>query len=254
MLDENLKVFERNKERNGVFEFGASSEQRGCYVPDLSNETLEEKSIHENQHGCTQPIIVRRARHQSDSTRSGHKFKPFDHFDNRLRTFREDIEEFLHRQPSLLQHDHINRTSGRSIEMVLRREYETEYGLCIISFDVSIITIAILKFIQYIGIFRDRVSFGHALLKKYTTVKGILLIWSSCIISLAISLHIYDYFEEDMPDIYICITIMFITMPLIISLSIDALTIYELTILKEIEGSWRMDELRHYIMLGESIN
>lgn len=129
MLDENLKVFERNKERNGVFEFGASSEQRGCYVPDLSNETLEEKSIHENQHGCTQPIIVRRACHQSDSTRSGHKFEPFDHFDNRLRTFREDIEEFLHRQPSLLQHDHINRTSGRSIEMVLRREYETEYGL-----------------------------------------------------------------------------------------------------------------------------
>ncbi|KAG6799113.1 melatonin receptor type 1B-B-like [Apis mellifera caucasica] len=130
------------------------------------------------------------------------------------------------------------------VNMKLNMDY-----VCIISFDVSIITIAILKFIQYIGIFRDRVSFGHALLKKYTTVKGILLIWSSCIISLAISLHIYDYFEEDMPDIYICITIMFITMPLIISLSIDALTIYELTILKEIEGSWRMDELRHYIML-----
>lgn len=135
------------------------------------------------------------------------------------------------------------------INMKLNMDY-----VCIISFDVSIITIVILKFVQYIGIFRDQISFGHVLLKKYTTVKGILLIWSSCIISLAISLHIYDYFEEDMPDIYICITIMFITMPLIISVCIDALIIYELKILKEMEGSWRMKELRHYIMLGESIN
>lgn len=135
------------------------------------------------------------------------------------------------------------------VNMKLNMDY-----VCIINFDISIITIVVLKFVQYVSIFRNQISFGHVLLKKYTTVKGILLIWSSCIISLAISLHIYDYFEEDMPDIYICITIMFITMPLIISASIDALIIYELKILKKIEGSWRMNELRHYIMLGESIN
>ncbi|XP_016908824.1 uncharacterized protein LOC107995681 [Apis cerana] len=130
------------------------------------------------------------------------------------------------------------------VNMKLNMDY-----VCIINFDISIITIVVLKFVQYVSIFRNQISFGHVLLKKYTTVKGILLIWSSCIISLAISLHIYDYFEEDMPDIYICITIMFITMPLIISASIDALIIYELKILKKIEGSWRMNELRHYIML-----
>lgn len=135
------------------------------------------------------------------------------------------------------------------VNMKLNMDY-----VCIINFDISIITIVVLKFVQYVSIFQNQISFGHVLLKKYTTVKGILLIWSSCIISLAISLHIYDYFEEDMPDIYICITIMFITMPLIISASIDALIIYELKILKKIEGSWRMNELRHYIMLGESIN
>lgn len=135
------------------------------------------------------------------------------------------------------------------VNMKLNMDY-----VCIINFDISIITIVVLKFVQYVSIFQNQISFGHVLLKKYTTVKGILLIWSSCIISLAISLHIYDYFEEDMPDIYICITIMFITMPLIISASIDALIIYKLKILKKIEGSWRMNELRHYIMLGESIN
>nr|ASN64549.1 MTNR1A [Apis cerana cerana] len=130
------------------------------------------------------------------------------------------------------------------VNMKLNMDY-----VCIINFDISIITIVVLKFVQYVSIFQNQISFGHVLLKKYTTVKSILLIWSSCIISLAISLHIYDYFEEDMPDIYICITIMFITMPLIISASIDALIIYKLKILKKIEGSWRMNELRHYIML-----
>lgn len=124
----------------------------------------------------------------------------------------------------------------------------------IINIDVSIIMIVIIKFVQYIDIFRNQISFDHVSLKKYRTVKGILLIWSLCIISIAIFFHIYNYFKKDMWNIYICITIIFIIMPLIISVSIDALTIYELKILKEIEELWRMKELRYYIILGESIN
>ncbi|KOX80626.1 Viral IAP-associated factor like protein [Melipona quadrifasciata] len=121
--------------------------------------------------------------------------------------------------------------------------------VCMISFDVSIITISILKFMLYIGIFREQVSFGHEILKKTTTLKGILLTWSSCIISIAIGLHIYDFFEEDMADIYVWFTIMFISMPMLISIAIDALIIYQLHILKEIEGSWRMRELRQFVLL-----
>ncbi|KAK1135019.1 hypothetical protein K0M31_007792 [Melipona bicolor] len=132
------------------------------------------------------------------------------------------------------------------VNMKLNMDY-----VCMISFDVSIITISILKFILYIGVFREQVSFGHEILKKTTTLKGILLTWSSCIISIAIGLHIYDFFEEDMADIYVWFTIMFISMPMLISIAIDALIIYQLHILKEIEGSWRTRELRQFVLLGE---
>ncbi|XP_076766673.1 uncharacterized protein LOC143433272 [Xylocopa sonorina] len=130
------------------------------------------------------------------------------------------------------------------INMKLNMDY-----ICLISFDVSVITIPILKFVLYINIFQDQLSFGHTLLKRFTTVKGIILIWSASTVSLAIGLHIYDFFEGDMADIYVWNTIMFIVMPFIISLALDSLIIYELMILRAIEGSWRTKELRHYLML-----
>ena len=132
------------------------------------------------------------------------------------------------------------------VNMKLNMDY-----VCMVSFDVSIITLSILKFILYIGIFREQVSFGHEILKRTTTMKGILLTWSSCIISIAIGLHIYDFFEDDMADIYVWFTIMFIGMPTIASIAIDALIIYELYVLKEIEGSWRTRELKQFVLLGE---
>ncbi|XP_071864764.1 uncharacterized protein isoform X2 [Bombus fervidus] len=130
------------------------------------------------------------------------------------------------------------------INMKLNMDY-----VLMISFDVSIITFSVLVFMLYISIFHEHVSFGHVVLKKKNAIKGILLIWSSCIISLAIGLHIYDYFEEDMADIYVCFTFMFITMPLIVSIALGSLIIYELYILRKIEGLWRMKKLKHYIML-----
>ncbi|XP_060820331.1 uncharacterized protein LOC132909490 [Bombus pascuorum] len=130
------------------------------------------------------------------------------------------------------------------INMKLNMDY-----VLMISFDVSIITFSVLVFMLYISIFHERVSFGHVVLKKKNAIKGILLIWSSCIISLAIGLHIYDYFEEDMADIYVCFTFMFITMPLIVSIALGSLILYELYILRKIEGLWRMKKLKHYIML-----
>lgn len=125
--------------------------------------------------------------------------------------------------------------------------------VCMISFDASVITIAILKFMLYISIFQEQTIFAHTLLKMSTAVKGILLTWSSCIVSLAIGLHIYDFFEGDMADIYVWFTFMFIVMPLIICIALGTLIFYELTILKAIEGSWRMKELKHLFMLGEQM-
>ncbi|XP_017787937.1 PREDICTED: uncharacterized protein LOC108570569 [Habropoda laboriosa] len=131
-----------------------------------------------------------------------------------------------------------------NVNMKLNMDY-----VCMISFDVSVITIAILKFMLYTNIFQEQISFGRTLLKRFTSIKGILLIWCSCIISLAIGLHIYDFFEGDMADIYVWNTIMFIAMPFIIFVAIDSLILYELVILKMIEGSWRKKYLRHYVML-----
>ncbi|CAK9829999.1 hypothetical protein ANTRET_LOCUS7245 [Anthophora retusa] len=131
-----------------------------------------------------------------------------------------------------------------NVNMKLNMDY-----VCLINFDVSVITIVILKFMLYITIFEQQISFGHMLMKRFTTLKGILLIWCSCIISLAIGLHIYDFFEGDMADIYVWTTIMFIFMPFIIFLAMDSLILYELTILKMIEGSWRRRYLRNYVML-----
>ncbi|XP_050477497.1 uncharacterized protein LOC126867272 [Bombus huntii] len=130
------------------------------------------------------------------------------------------------------------------INMKLNMDY-----VLMISFDVSIITFSVLVFMLYISIFQDHVYFGHVVLKKKNAIKGIVLIWCSCIISLAIGLHIYDFFEEDMADIYVCFTFMFITMPLIVSIALGSLIIYELYILRKIEGWWRMKKLKHYIML-----
>ncbi|XP_017877674.1 uncharacterized protein LOC108623590 [Ceratina calcarata] len=130
------------------------------------------------------------------------------------------------------------------VDMKLNMDY-----VCMISFDVSVVTIALIKFMQYIRMFQEQVPCAQALLKNFTAMKGIVLVWSATIISLAIGLHIYDFFEGDMADIYVWNTIMFIAMPVIISLALDALIIYELFILKSIEGEWRWKEVRHYIML-----
>lgn len=133
-----------------------------------------------------------------------------------------------------------------AVDMKLNMDY-----VCLISFDVSVITIAILKLLLYVDIFQQHSSLGQLLLKKMTAMKGILLTWAACIVSLAIGLHIYDFFEGDMADIYVWNTIMFIIMPVFIYVALDCLILYELVILKEIEGSWRLRELRQFVMLGK---
>ncbi|XP_034173753.2 uncharacterized protein LOC117601277 [Osmia lignaria lignaria] len=130
------------------------------------------------------------------------------------------------------------------VKMKLNMDY-----VCLINFDVSIITIAILKFMLYINIFQRQTPFGYVLVKRYTTVKAIFLVWVSCTMSIAIGLHIYDFFEGDMADMYVWSTFMFSVLPLIIFVVLDSLIIYELMILKAIEGSWRSNQLRHYYML-----
>nr|XP_034173752.1 uncharacterized protein LOC117601277 isoform X2 [Osmia lignaria] len=98
-------------------------------------------------------------------------------------------------------------------------------------------------------LFDRQTPFGYVLVKRYTTVKAIFLVWVSCTMSIAIGLHIYDFFEGDMADMYVWSTFMFSVLPLIIFVVLDSLIIYELMILKAIEGSWRSNQLRHYYML-----
>ncbi|XP_076672819.1 uncharacterized protein LOC143371489 [Andrena cerasifolii] len=132
---------------------------------------------------------------------------------------------------------------------LFRWYFDVDIGLnmdyvCMISFDVSVVTIAVLKFQLYIQIFQHHTPFGERLLKKLTAIKGIFLIWSATIISLAIGLHIYELLERDMAHIYVWNSFMFITMPFIVFVALDTLILYELRILKEIEGSWRKKELK----------
>lgn len=141
-------------------------------------------------------------------------------------------------------------------ENVLRWYFDVDISLnmdyvCMISFDVSVVTIAVLKFQLYIEIFQQHTPFGQRLLKKRTAIKGIFLIWSATIISLAIGLHVYELLERDMAHIYVWNSFMFITMPFIIFFALDALILYELRILREIEGSWRMKELKRCVKFGE---
>ncbi|XP_053979024.1 green-sensitive opsin-like [Hylaeus volcanicus] len=140
------------------------------------------------------------------------------------------------------------------LEDVLQWFFDTKLKLnmdyvCLISFDVSVITIAILKFQLYVNIFHRQTTFGQGLLRKTTAMKGIVLIWSACTISIAIGLHIYDFFEGDMAEIYVWNTFMFIAPPIVTFFALDALILYELMILREFEGSWRMNEIRQYVML-----
>ncbi|XP_076658828.1 uncharacterized protein LOC143362493 [Halictus rubicundus] len=121
--------------------------------------------------------------------------------------------------------------------------------VCLISFDVSVITIAVLKFQLYINVFRQHTFLGKQLEKKHVAIKGISLIWSASIISVAIGLHIYDFYEGDMADIYVWNTFLFIILPFLIFVALDCLILYNLIIFKEIDGSWRLKELQHCIML-----
>ncbi|XP_076389944.1 uncharacterized protein LOC143264857 [Megachile rotundata] len=130
------------------------------------------------------------------------------------------------------------------VNMMLNMDY-----VCLINFDVSVITIAILKFMQYVNIFEEYTPFGHVLLRRYTTIKAIFLVWVACTISIALGLHIYDFFEGDMADMYVWETFMFTILPFTVFVVLDYLVIYELIILKYIEGSWRWKELRHFALL-----
>ncbi|XP_076288396.1 pyrokinin-1 receptor [Lasioglossum baleicum] len=121
--------------------------------------------------------------------------------------------------------------------------------ICLISFDVSVITIAVLKFQLYINVFRQHTFLGKQLQNKLVAIKGISLIWSASIISVAIGLHIYDFYEGDMADIYVWNTFLFIILPFLIFLVLDCLILYNLMIFKAIDGSWRSKELGHCIML-----
>ncbi|XP_078036901.1 uncharacterized protein LOC144470012 [Augochlora pura] len=131
-----------------------------------------------------------------------------------------------------------------SVDEILNMDY-----VCLISFDVSVITIGVLKFLLYVNVFRHDTRLGHELCKRRTAIKGILLIWSASIIELAIGLHIYDFYEGDMADIYVWNTFMFLLFPFLIFTVLDCLIFYNLMVFRAIEGSWRSRELGYQIML-----
>lgn len=122
----------------------------------------------------------------------------------------------------------------------------------LMSFATSILTITLLNIDAYIVICQKNSPFRKSFLKVSTAMKGILLIWITCIMMIAMELHLYDFFEEEiMSDIYVSFTIMFLLFPYLIFIMLDYFILYEMTITKSINGMWPSKELEHFIFLSK---
>lgn len=122
----------------------------------------------------------------------------------------------------------------------------------LISFATSILTIILLNIEAYVVICQKDSPLRKSLLKISTAIKGILLIWASCIMTIAMELHLYDHFNEEvMHHIYISFTIMFLIFPCLIFIMLDYFILHDLIISKSIIGTWPSKEFEHFIFLSK---
>lgn len=125
----------------------------------------------------------------------------------------------------------------------------------LISFATSILTMILLNIEAYVIICQKDSPLHKSLLKISTAIKGILLVWATCVMMIAMELHLYDHFNEEvMHDIYISFTIMFLIFPCLIFIMLDYFILYDLIISKSIIGTWPSKDIEHFIFLSKYNN
>jgi len=122
----------------------------------------------------------------------------------------------------------------------------------LMSFATSILTMILLNIEAYVIICQKNSPLRKSLLKNSTAIKGILFIWAMCIMVIAMELHLYDHFvEEVMYDIYVSSTIMFLIFPCLIFILLDYFILNDLIISKSMTGTWPSKDIKRFIFLGK---
>ncbi|XP_011348967.1 uncharacterized protein LOC105286036 [Ooceraea biroi] len=120
----------------------------------------------------------------------------------------------------------------------------------LVSFSTSILTIILLKIEAYIVVCHKNSRLHKQLLNISTAVKCILYVWTICVMVTVMELHLYIHFEEEvMHHIYETSTIMFLVFPCFIFVMLDSFILYDLIILKLIDGTWPSKDTKHFIFL-----
>ncbi|KAG7213177.1 hypothetical protein KM043_002492 [Ampulex compressa] len=145
------------------------------------------------------------------------------------------------------------------LQQVLRWSSQLDLQLnldyvCLTSFDITMLTTALLNIQMYVTLCQPNWSLTRSMVKLYSGVKAVATIWTFSVVATAVDLHLYDFFDEVMYDIYVFSTFMFLILPTAIFVILDLLILYELLILKWAEGSWRDKELNDFLTLGEPWN
>lgn len=122
----------------------------------------------------------------------------------------------------------------------------------LMSFATSVLTTSLLNIEAYIAICQKNSPLHKLFLKISTAIKGILIIWAMCIMSIAMELHLYDHFKEEIVfDIYVSSTVMFLIFPCFIFIILNYFILYDLKISKSINGTWPNKDIEHFIFLGK---
>lgn len=120
------------------------------------------------------------------------------------------------------------------------------------SFATSILTMVLLNIEMYIVICQKNSPLRKSFLKISTAIKGILFIWTTCIMMIAMELNLYDHFEKEVVyDIYVSSTILVLIFPCFIFIMLDSFILYDLMILKSISGTWPSKDTERFIFLGK---
>lgn len=121
-----------------------------------------------------------------------------------------------------------------------------------VTFAASIFTLILLNVEIYVTVSYKSSSVRNVLLKTSTAVKGVLIVWTTCVMVSAVELHMYDFFEKEVThDIYMSFTVMFLIFPCLIFVLLDCFMLYDLIMSKSIDGTWPGRDIERFIFLGE---
>ncbi|XP_018311278.1 uncharacterized protein [Mycetomoellerius zeteki] len=121
----------------------------------------------------------------------------------------------------------------------------------LMSYATSNLTIILLNIETYVIVYQKNSPLLKSLLKISTAIKGILFVWTMCIMATAIELHLYDHFvKEIMYDIYVSSTIMFIIFPCFIIVLLNYFILHDLTLLKSRTETWLSKDMKRFIFLS----